>query len=338
MNHPRRRGDDDVNRRSEAALALMRAVAGDEPAGFLEVRHRRAEGGWAQRFFPVVDVDALVDHALREGDNGDVFGGMAPRVRPSGRNADVVRAWVLSADCDGDEAVAALASFRPPPTFVVASGGLTEGGHAKLHAHWRLAEPVSAAAFRAAKAALAAALGSDPQVIDAARIMRLPGTFNHKGERRPVELIEHDPSRVYGVTDVVAAPLPPLRPTRVQGAPGGPQGGGRAVATARSGARRADDPLLDIPAAEYVPALTGRPLDWRGFVQCPLHGGGKERTPSLHPHGTLWKCFGCGLGGSVYDLAGLVAGFARPLRGAAFLTVQSALLEHFEKTTTGRAA
>jgi hypothetical protein len=91
-----------------------------------------------------------------------------------------------------------------------------------------------------------------------------------------------------------------------------------------------DDPLLEIPAAEYVAALTGRRPDARGYVQCPFHKGGEERTPSLYLYDDGgWFCFGCRTGGSIYTLAGLVGGYPTPLRGAAFLTVQATLYDHF---------
>lgn len=44
---------------------------------------------------------------------------------------------------------------------------------------------------------------------------------------------------------------------------------------------------------------------------------------------SLWHCFACHAGGSVYDFAALLAGYALPLRGAAFLTVRDGLLDHY---------
>ncbi|MGA2926584.1 MAG: bifunctional DNA primase/polymerase, partial [Solirubrobacteraceae bacterium] len=71
---------------------------------------------------------------------------------------------------------------------------------------------------------------------------------------------------------------------------------------------RGEDPLRRIPASEYVPILTGRPVDRHGYVQCPFHRGGNERTPSLRAYADPdrgWKCFaaGCDAGGDVYWLA-----------------------------------
>jgi hypothetical protein len=61
--------------------------------------------------------------------------------------------------------------------------------------------------------------------------------------------------------------------------------------------------LQTIPSAEYVPALTGRNVDRRGFVQCPFHAGGQERTPSLHVDSDTgqWYCHApaCQTGGGL---------------------------------------
>ncbi len=81
---------------------------------------------------------------------------------------------------------------------------------------------------------------------------------------------------------------------------------------------RGDDPLLAIPATEYIPILTGRPADMDGKVTCPWHGGGQERTPSLHAYDDPaqgWFCFGCTAGGSIIDFAARLYGVAPRGRG-----------------------
>lgn len=87
------------------------------------------------------------------------------------------------------------------------------------------------------------------------------------------------------------------------------------------------DPLRTIPAAVYVPKLSGREASRTGFVQCPFHKGGQERTPSLGMDGTLWACYGACqplggkrvMGGNVYDFAGLLWDYPLPLRGTDFI-------------------
>ena len=79
------------------------------------------------------------------------------------------------------------------------------------------------------------------------------------------------------------------------------------VSSPSRAARGGGDQLLAIPASEYVPALTGRPVRpvrRDGKARCPWHAGGEERTPSLHAYQDPdlgWFCFGCDAGGSIID-------------------------------------
>ena len=48
-------------------------------------------------------------------------------------------------------------------------------------------------------------------------------------------------------------------------------------------------------------AAYGYPPNRDGFIRCPFHGGGNERTPSCHLKERFFKCFACQAGGSVID-------------------------------------
>jgi len=94
--------------------------------------------------------------------------------------------------------------------------------------------------------------------------------------------------------------------------------------------------LSTIPIADVIEALTGRRPNRQGFVQCPFHGGGAERTPSLKLYGSTWACFACAprpgagrqhLGGGARQFAALLWDFPLPLRGPAFHVVQGRLLD-----------
>ena len=90
------------------------------------------------------------------------------------------------------------------------------------------------------------------------------------------------------------------------------------------------DPLHRIPATVYVPKLTGRPINRRGYVQCPLHGDGREWQPSLKVYpGGGWKCYGCDQGGRIYQLAALLGGWTLPLSRTDRAAIRVALLEIF---------
>jgi DNA primase len=69
--------------------------------------------------------------------------------------------------------------------------------------------------------------------------------------------------------------------------------------------------LAAIPASEYIEVLLGRSVGRDGKTTCPFHGGGQERTPSLHAYpdaGRGWFCFGCDEGGDIYTLGAKLYG------------------------------
>jgi CHC2 zinc finger len=83
------------------------------------------------------------------------------------------------------------------------------------------------------------------------------------------------------------------------------------------------DPLETIPRPVYVEQLTGQRVDRSGKIRCPFH---EDRTPSMHVYDDPkqgWYCFGCGRGGSIYDLAGLL--WRRDTRGEDFLELRREL-------------
>lgn len=83
-----------------------------------------------------------------------------------------------------------------------------------------------------------------------------------------------------------------------------------------------DDPLLAIPAEEYVPALTGSQIGFDRKIPCPFHG---EHNPSLHvyPGAGGWYCHGCSRGGSIYDFGAELWGMSP--RGAKFFELRRRL-------------
>lgn len=125
----------------------------------------------------------------------------------------------------------------------------------------------------------------------------------------------------------------PFDPRAIAALPDWLRPGAEPPRSAVAAAADRDDWLKTIPAGQYVPELTARPITHHGYICCPFHSEGQERTPSLLAGGReahLWKCFACGAGGSIYDLAARLAGYQLPLRGAAFLTVRDGLYDHYE--------
>jgi hypothetical protein len=87
----------------------------------------------------------------------------------------------------------------------------------------------------------------------------------------------------------------------------------------RQGASKAE--LEEIPTAEYVERLTGE-IPVRGYVRCPFHAEGDERTRSLRLDGKRrgWYCYACHRGGSIFEFYAALQERDVPRGGAEFAT------------------
>jgi hypothetical protein len=290
---------------------FLRALAGDwHPGELLELRYRVGDGQhMGQLFDAPARVRGLATRALALGRRTDVYVGCAPRTRRHGGRRAVRRAFVLWVDCDGDDAVAALGRFEPAPSIVIASGS-----DANCHAYWPLLEPLGRDELERANRRLAHALGADAASADAARILRIPGTWSHKHDPpTAVEALRLDVDRHLTVADIVGdLPDPPRSPRT-----------GPTIPPDRA------DPLLAIAPDVYVGRLLGVEVPRHRKVPCPFH---PDRTPSLHVYDTPargWYCFGrCRRGGTIYDLAAPLYGF--DARGQDFLRLRAELRRLFE--------
>ncbi len=158
----------------------------------------------------------------------ETFIGLATRrARGSGGRLNCWETWVLIVDYDGKSAEEAarfeqqLRGFRPEPTMVVKSGS----PHAR-HVYWKLHTPVvfmdDAGAIRPdveeryqrTVLGLAHHFGSDPAVADTPRVIRMPGTVNHKPGRggAVATLLDCQPELQYALEDfaewLAPAPVP----------------------------------------------------------------------------------------------------------------------------------
>ena len=296
--------------RHKTATRFLAALAGSADRGELfELRYRLDDG---QRMGQVFDhptrLRGLATRAIVLGRRTDVYVGCAPRTRRHGGRDAVERAYVLWADCDGEDAVAALHDFEPAPSIVIASGT-----GSNCHAYWPLTEPLPREEVERANRRLAHALGADPASADAARILRVPSTLSHKHEPpTPVDAIRLDADRRLGATDVVSSLADPPAPPRT---------------TILPTAHRGDDPLLAIAPDVYVARLLGVEVPRDRKVSCPFH---EDRHASLHVYETAergWYCFGaCRRGGTIYDLAAPLYGYTA--RGDDFLRLRGELRRH----------
>ena len=161
----------------------------------------------------------------------------------------------------------AARSFTPAPAVVIGSGS-----GSNCHAYWPLREPLAPAQAEAFNLRLAHALGADRACFDASRILRPPGSWNHKHQPpRPVTVITMQRGLAFDAREV-AGHLPQPDAERL----------------ARRWQPRPErdtrgDPLLAIEPATYVANLIGVRPGRDHKVRCPFHS---EERPSLHVYPT----------------------------------------------------
>jgi hypothetical protein len=303
-----------------AQLSYLNLLAGmADPGQFLDVRWRPPAAPMRRRFISVARLQDAVRLITVLAPRNDVYIGVAPRDGSShGGRAAISGLHLAYIESDHATTAERLAAFAHPPTMLIASG--TPGHH---QVYWRLHEPCSPAEVESANRRLALALAGDPACADAARILRPPGTLNHKHTPpRTVTLLvlrEHAQFTLAQLTEGLPEdPSPPAA--------------GRRCAGQRTGRTRLDRDLLAIPAADYVRVLAGRSPDREGKVLCPFHG---DSNPSLqlYEDGGFY-CFGsgCRAGGTIFDFAGRLWGISP--RGAGFLELRERLAVQFALTTT----
>jgi hypothetical protein len=181
-----------------------------DPELFLETLYQNCEGGTVE-FRPLpkeqpcfVPVDQLELPELPNGKN--IYLGVATRDGKGGARENLVQIPAVWVDIDfkttpEEKAWELIKDFPLHPTMVVHSGN-------GLHCYWVFSEPVSGDEFEKVENinwGLINNLGGDPACWDASRIMRLPGTFNHKSEPpKPVKLLECNPTEQFQLGDFEA--------------------------------------------------------------------------------------------------------------------------------------
>jgi putative DNA primase/helicase len=195
--------------------ALLRLL---HPTGYRDLRALDAKKRQRPITRSVHASDLLsVDAFAHEHQDKEIYVGVASRLG-TGRNTNACAAlYAVFAEQDYKdsseaEARARLASFACQPSAVVASGG-------GLHNYWLLTEPLDLTNGGAAKArlilrALATALGADMSAAEPARILRVPGTHNHKYDpAREVTVERLEPERRYSLAQLAAVlPAPKTEP------------------------------------------------------------------------------------------------------------------------------
>lgn len=193
---------------SDFLSAVIPDVAED---WFIEIRSKDVDGRVHQDFCTTPDQAIRVGRA--RGGQADVWFGVGPRVRRRGTKQDVGALGTVWVDEDfkhfpdgAEGAERALSSFPLEPSILVASGG-------GFQPYWLLNEPATPEYFTRIEAinrGLTVALAPEgttlDAAVDAARVLRLPGTTNFKySPPRPVRIVHCRPERRYGITDLEQA-------------------------------------------------------------------------------------------------------------------------------------
>lgn len=317
--------------RLEETERYLQTLTEDAPTGsFLDVRYRTEDG--FGRFFKDTDDPTTARAIAQIGEETDVYVGVAPRERHSGRREDVASTQLLWADCDTPESVQALDEFPLTPTMTVRSGS-GEPEHENTHAYWALTEPLSTEELEDTNRRLADALGADRKCADAARILRPAGTNNFKHDPpHPVKLAEHtdnhyDPQEIFdALPPRSTTPEPPTQTPKPAPPAREPQHSNHTT--------RGNDPLHSITPKDYVRQLTGQEPGADGKAYCPFH---PDDDPSLHVYPTPeqgWACYGCPtpdgktVGGDIYNFASKL--WDIPTRGQDFLQLRDRLDDTFD--------
>ena len=171
----------------EFLTALFGPYYGSGRHGFIEIRVI-GERGVRSYFFRGL---ASFGRKRFESKTCHTYYGLLPRERKEGRKEAVEWALALWTDLDGknftggkEEAWARLRTFPLPPSVIL------DSGHG-LQALWLLREPErveESGLIEGSLAGLAKALNGDPAVCELARIFRLPGSFNVKDPKNPIEV------------------------------------------------------------------------------------------------------------------------------------------------------
>lgn len=263
---------------------LINIIRGRETTGHIEYRWTRTpeeitanpKRRMNQQWYPV-RTDEIPAPMLKLARQRDLYIGAAVRARRGGGEAAIDCVWALWADCDADKA-----DFRleHPPTLEIASG--TPGN---IHAWWALDAPLPTHWAKIAQRRLVNHVDADMNAKDVARVMRPPGSLNHKYDPpRPVEIVvQRDVT--YRAVDLVGG-LPDPTPPRPR--------------PARPAQLAPSDELESLPVGSYYERLTG--WDSSGsHVRCPFWDHRSNPAMKLYPATDTWACFACPAGGDVYE-------------------------------------
>jgi len=142
--------------------------------------------------------------AGKVGEKANVYFGVSARLGKDGHKESVARCRAVWADIDGksfpggkEDALAAVDSFVFAPSFVVDSGN-------GFHGYWLLVEDAKPTDAEDLMKEIGACVNGD-STWDASRVLRVPGSFNVKGNVPiPCVLVQSRPDLKYNLDDLAA--------------------------------------------------------------------------------------------------------------------------------------
>jgi hypothetical protein len=284
---------------------LIEVAYAERPPGERLVWESRSK---PERYPHVNDTDRIVALvAAGRAAHKEVCFGAVLRTKPRGTREAAGDSHLLWVDIDKPGELHRLWASPSPPHLIVSSG---RGIHAFLRlAHALPTRPLEREYVERANLRLSYQLAGDPQVRHRNCLMRAPGSINHKNGNWCHVLFADLQRPPYDVRQLVGS-LPDPPPEFL----GRPAKRRRPDRTRRFAANPHDeDPMRRIAPRDYFRVLTGRDPGEQRVIQCPnpAHKGGEERTPSCEVFDAPedgWYCWGCGAGGSLPDLAGVMLG------------------------------
>jgi hypothetical protein len=200
-----------VQRMPEDRLAVFLHAL--HPAGFRDLRALKTGTKPKTASFPAADIEGFKKFVAAYSGTLNIYVGVAPRINATGRDLESCAALhALFVEFDFKDAGEAevrkrLEAFPLKPSVVIHSGG-------GLHVYWFLTEPLelkddsNRGSVRLLLRSLTTHLGADLSAAEPARILRVPGTVNHKyTPPRPVAFEFLDAGRRYNVEAFSIVPL-----------------------------------------------------------------------------------------------------------------------------------
>ncbi|WP_337288620.1 DUF3631 domain-containing protein [Candidatus Methylomirabilis sp.] len=200
-------------------LADFFAALFPDPDGLIELRALPSK---RQAFILPGDIETAERFLHTHAQENIYFGVATRKDASSGALENCLALHAIFVDMDfkvtpEPQARAKIEGFLLKPSFIVRSGG-------GLHGYWLLREPLNLRAPEDRQQAknllrrLALALSGDLSSAESARVLRIPGTLNHKpeyGTPRPVQIETFNPERAYNPSDF--DDLLPAEPEPVNG-------------------------------------------------------------------------------------------------------------------------